>query len=329
MPRVICTTLKAEVGPHLEIFSSAGFECDIISREINMFDLEQRRPAIQGYQAIVSSAEPYTRALIESLPDLRVIARTGVGFDAIDLEACDDCGIAVTTTPGVNHDSVAEHTIALLFALARGIVDHHDRVRSKTWKRITRPRVQGRTLGIIGLGRIGRAVAWRAAGLGMKLVVFEPDPNIEFVEQWNVELAELDELLARSDYVSLHLPLSPETHQLINKTSIAMMKPGAVLINTARGALVDETALYEALKSGHLRGAALDVFRVEPLSLDSPLQTLDNVVFTGHIAGLDDESHDDMFRMAAETVVDLHSGGWPDHCIQNLKNTRNWSWTRD
>ncbi len=328
MPKVMCTSLNAEHGPHHDIFQAAGFEVRVVPRAIDLWQEENLINLLADSHAVLAGSEPYTPKVIESLPNLRVITRTGVGYDAINLPACDAAKVVVTTTPGVNHHSVAEHTLALLFGVARGFPDNDQRVREARWQRIARPRVMGRTLGIVGLGRIGRALAWRAAGLGLKVLAYEPYPDREFLQQWRIELASFEELLARSDYVSLHLPMSKESHHLMNADTFAQMKPGSVLINTARGALVDEKALYDALKSGHLRAAGLDVFEVEPLPLSSPLLELDNILFAGHLAGLDEESHDDTFQMAAETVIDLQKGEWPAFCIQNLKGVKNWTWAR-
>ncbi|MGH9173998.1 MAG: phosphoglycerate dehydrogenase, partial [Vicinamibacterales bacterium] len=270
MLKVMCTSLNAEEGPHHAIFRDAGFEVSCAPRSVNLFDEDNLIHLLTDCVGVLAGSEPYSRRVIESLPRLRAIARTGVGFDAIDLEACDEHRVVVTTTPGVNHHSVAEHTIALLMGLARGFPETDRQVREGRWKRIARPRVMGRTLGIVGLGRIGRAVAIRAAGLGMKLIAYEPAALREFVEWWQIDLVGLEELFARSDYVSLHSPLTPKTRHLINAETLSMMKPGSVLINTARGGLVDEQALCAALQSGHLRGAGLDVFEIEPLPTDSP-----------------------------------------------------------
>ena len=326
MPKVMCTSLNAEHGPHHRTFEEAGFDVQVAPRSIDLWQEENLINLLADCHAVLAGSEPYTANVIDSLPHLRVITRTGVGFDAIDLPACEMARVVVTTTPGVNHHSVAEHTLALLFGVARGFPDNDMRVRENCWQRIARPRVMGRTLGIVGLGRIGRAVAWRAAGLGMRVLAYEPYPDKEFIQQWRIELVGFEELLERSDYVSLHLPMSAESKHLINAETLAMMKPGSVLINTARGALVDEAALYEALKSGHLSGAGLDVFEVEPLPLSSPLLELENVLFAGHLAGLDEESHDDTFQMAAETIVNLQKGEWPAFCIQNLKGVKDWKW---
>jgi phosphoglycerate dehydrogenase-like enzyme len=324
----LCASKNGESGPHIEILNAAGFEIRHVADEVNRFDEETMLSLLKGCSACIAGAEPYTARIIAANPQLRVIARSGVGFDAIDLEACDRSGVAVTTTPGVNHHAVAEHTIGLLFGIARGFPGLDRRVRAGRWERIPTPRVMGATLGLVGLGRIGRAVATRARGLGMSILAYDPLPQREFAEQFGVELAGFDELLARSDYVSLHLPMSIETRALFNAAAFAKMKKGSVFINTARGSLVDERALYDALRSGHLRGAGLDVFDIEPLPLDSPLLKLENVLLSPHVAGLDHESHRDTFAMLARTIVDLHEGRWPEECVRNLKGTNDWKWDR-
>jgi D-3-phosphoglycerate dehydrogenase / 2-oxoglutarate reductase len=328
MPQVVGTSIDSGSGPHLEILSAAGIGFSEVSRARDLRRNDQLIEALAQADAVIAGAEPYSQNVIDALPKLRVIARSGVGFDAIDLTACDRAGVSVCTTPGVNHHAVAEHTFALLFGVARGFPMTDRRVREGKWKRVTGPRVMGSTLGLIGLGRIGQAVATRAVGVGMKVLAFEPQPNVEFLAKWAVELMSLDDLLARSDYVSIHSPLTPHTKHLMNSKTLARMKPGSVLINTARGGLVDEAALCDALRSGHLRAAALDVFEVEPLPLDSPLLQFDNVLLAGHVAGMDNESKYDTFKMCAETIVALYRGGWPAECIVNLRGVSNWRWAR-
>lgn len=328
MPRVICTSLNAETGPHVEMLKSAGFDVACIPRDRNAYVNETLIEMVRDADAIIAGSEPYPRKVLQALPRLRVIARTGVGFDAVELPAADELGIVVATTPGVNHHAVAEHTIAMLMGLARGFPLIDRQVRSGKWQRVARPRVMGRTIGIVGMGRIGQAVATRAVGLGLKVLAFEPYPNREFCEKWGIELVRFDDLLARSDYVTLHCPMSKENHHLINARTIEKMKPGVVLINTARGLLINEKDLYEALKSGRIRAAGLDVFEVEPLPTTSPLLELDNVILAGHLAGLDEESHADTFAMSASTIIDLHAGRWPAERIQNLKGVSGWTWVR-
>jgi D-3-phosphoglycerate dehydrogenase len=329
MSKVLSATLNSERGPHIEILQNAGLEVKHPGKDAGLLVEENLGKQLFDCVATIAGSEPYTEKVLSMAPDLRVIARNGVGFDAIDLAACDKAGIVVTTTPGVNHHSVAEHTIALLMGVSRGFPLLDQRVREDRWARIPYPRVMGTTLGIIGLGWIGRAVAFRAIGLGMKVIAEEPYPAQEFLEQWPVELTDRDDLFARSDYVSLHCPASAENRHLINVETLAKMKKGSVLINTARGALVDERALYDALKSGHLRGAGLDVFEQEPLPLSSPLLELENVLTSGHVAGLDIESQRDTFIMVAETIIQLRDGGWPTSCIRNMQGISDWTWNRN
>jgi D-3-phosphoglycerate dehydrogenase len=327
MPKVLSTSVNADDGPHFDLLSGAGFEIEAVDRSIDLFVEANLIAQLDGVSAISAGSEPYTKRVIESLPDLRVISRSGVGFDAVDLSACDEAGVVVTVTPGVNHHAVAEHTIALLMGVARGFPERHDRVKSGRWFREAMPRVMGSTIGILGLGRIGRAVATRAVGLGMNVLAYESYPQMEFVETWRVELVEeLDDLIPRCDYLSLHLPNMPETHHVINSERLAKMKPGSVLINTARGPLIDEAALIEALASGPMRAAGLDVFEVEPLPEDSPLLSLDNVLLSGHVAGLDNESSEGTFNMVADTIIKLHSGEWPAERIVNMNGVTDWAW---
>ncbi len=328
MPQVVGTSIDSGFGPHLGILQAAGMQFSEVSRTRDLRHNEQLIEALAEAEAVIAGSEPYSPEVIQALPALRVIARTGVGFDAIDVAACDRAGIAVCTTPGVNHHSVAEHTFALLFGVARGFPMTDRRVRDGKWKRVTGPRVMGSTLGIVGLGRIGQAVATRAIGVGMKVLAYEPFPNTDFLAKWAVEVVSLDDLLSRSDYVSIHSPLTPQTHHLINAKTLARMKPGSVLINTARGALVDEPALCDALRSGHVRAAALDVFEVEPLPVDSQLLTFENVLLAGHVAGMDNESKHDTFKMCAETIVSLYHGDCPAECLVNLRGVSGWRWTR-
>lgn len=326
-PRVLCTSLGTETGPHFEILQAAGFDPQVVDRSVNLWNENELIRVLDGAVALIAGSEPLTRRVLAACPELRVIARAGVGFDAVDVAACDELGIVLTTAPGCNHDSVAEHTFALLLGLARDFPRQDVAVRRGAWVRQALPRVQGSTLGLVGLGRIGRAVAWRGVGLGMKVLAFEPHADAAFCKQWNVELVGLDDLLGRSDYVSLHCPSTAESRHLINAERLAKMKPGSVLINTARGPLVDEAALVAALKSGHLRGAGLDVFETEPLPTTSPLVAMENVLLAGHVAGLDNESHRDTLTMCAETIVTFaHGGRPPAERIQNKRDLADWSW---
>ncbi|MBI3862051.1 MAG: phosphoglycerate dehydrogenase [Planctomycetia bacterium] len=328
MPKVVVTAKIAPEGPHNAIFAANGFSVAFPPANCDVFQEDGLIGQLKDVEAVVAGSEPYTPRVIESLPKLRMIVRAGVGFDAVNLAACDKAGIPVCTTPGVNHHSVAEHSIALLMAIARGFPLLDRKVRENRWDRKGYPRVMGKTIGILGLGRIGQATATRAVGLGMKVLALEPYPNHEFVKQWNIELVDLDTILARSDFLSLHLPMSAENHHIIDRARIAKMKKGVMIVNTARGPLINEADLCEALKSGQVAAAGLDVFEVEPLPLDSPLLKLDNVLVSGHVAGLDHESAHDTSKMCADLIVGLHQGRWPDGCVQNMKSGRpaGWKW---
>jgi phosphoglycerate dehydrogenase-like enzyme len=232
----------------------------------------------------------------------------------------------VTITPGANQGAVAEHTVAMMLGVAHGFPARDKEARSGTWTKKPLPRLSGKTLGLVGLGQIGKAVVPLAAALGMSVIAHDPLPDLDFAGRHGVELVSFDELLGRADVVSLHLPCTPQTTDLINARTLAEMKPGAILINTSRGGLVDEDALLEALRSGHLRGAALDVFKVEPLPPGDPLAKLDNALLCPHIAGADEESLAMMSGLAAETILQLHQGRWPEGRVVNDQLRQGWKW---
>lgn len=324
--RVLCTALSSDTGPHFDLLRQAGFDVEVVDPKLDLWQASSLIASLQGFHAVVAGSEPYSAEVIAACPDLRVIARAGVGFDAVDLSACDERRIVLCTTPGVNHHAVAEHTIAMLVAVARGFPRRDQQVRQGIWQRSPTCRIHGRTLGLVGFGRIGQATASRGIGLGMQVVACDPLADPEFAAEQGVRLVSQETLLRSSDFVSLHAPDLPETRHVINDTTLGLMKQGAILINTARGSLVDEDALIRSLQSGHLGGAGLDVFRSEPLSVESPLITMDNVLLSGHVAGLDNESHRDTYVMIAETIIRLRDGEWPTDCIQNLQQTTDWKW---
>jgi phosphoglycerate dehydrogenase-like enzyme len=264
--------------------------------------------------------------VIEANPQLRVIARAGVGYDAVDLAAATEHGIAVCITPGTNQDAVAEHAFALMLALVKNLIAQHDGTVAGLWPRQANLPLRGRTLGIAGLGRIGKAVAVRGAAFGMPLLAYEPYPDEAFVRQYGVRLLPLDRLLAESDFLSLHLPLTPESKHFIRKQTLARMKPTAFLVNTARGGLVCEADLYEALTAGRLAGAGLDVFEQEPPAEANPLFGLANVVVTPHAAGVDLQSRDDMALSAAQAVASLRRGEWPAEKVVNPEVRARFRW---
>ena len=326
MVRVLCTALNGESGPHFGMLQDAGHECCVVDRRLNLWDPAVLINAVKDFDAVIAGSEPWPADVIAAVPRVRVLARAGVGFDAIHLPTCDERRVVVATTPGCNHHSVAEHTIAMLMAVGRGFPALDQEVRRGEWNRNAQPRIWGRTLGLVGLGRIGQATAIRAIGLGMQVIAYDPFPPAAFAAQHGIPLVSLEQLITDSDFISLHLPASAQTRHMINDDSIARMKQGVVIINTARGPLIDEAALIRGLQSGKVRGAGLDVFETEPLPLSSPLIGMSNVMLAGHVAGLDNESHDATWALAADIILRLQRGEWPAECIQNLKGTTSWSW---
>lgn len=278
-------------------------------------DLLEQLP---GHVAVLAGMEPYTPAVLaKAVPPLRVIARVGVGYDAVDLEAATAHKVAVTIAPGQNHDSVAEQAFGLMLAVLRKIAVHDRGLRQGRWLReLTRP-VRGLTLGLIGLGRIGKAMVPRAHAFGMRVIAHDVQPDRAWADANGVQVVSLPDLLRQADVISLHAPLTPATRNLINAESLRLVKPTAVLINTARGGLVDETALLTALREGRLAAAGLDVFAVEPLPANHPFTQMDQVVLTPHTAGTDEQAAADMAAAAAESVVTLLRGGWPEAQIVN------------
>jgi phosphoglycerate dehydrogenase-like enzyme len=307
-----------------KVLRDAGFNL-VYSPYAHQMNEEELLGQLKGVSASLAGSEPYTRRVIEANPQLRVIARAGVGYDAVDLAAATDNGVAVCFTPGTNQDAVAEHTFTLILALAKSLIVSHTAMQKGVWLRRPTLPLRGQALGIAGLGRIGKAVAIRGAAFGMKLLAFEPYPDLEFVKKYGVTLLPLEQLLATSDYLSIHVPLTPESTYLINKKTLALMKPTAFLINTARGGLVCEADLYEALKAKRIAGAALDVFEQEPPG-KIPLLELDNVVVTPHAAGVDLQSRDDMALSAATSIVKLHANDWPADTVVNPDVRAKFKW---
>lgn len=326
MVRVLCTALSSESGPHFRMLADTGHECHVPDRSRDLWNNDVLIDVLQGYDAVIAGSEPYPAKVIAGLPKLRVLARAGVGFDAIDLKACDSAKIVVATTPGCNHHAVAEHAIAMLMALGRGFPALDQETRRGEWKRVSYPRISECTLGLVGLGRIGQATATRGIGLGMKVIAFDPYAPADFVKTHGITMVSLEELLKQSDFVSLHSPSTPETKHMINEKTLGLMKKSSVIINTARGPLIDENALIHALQTGQIRAAGLDVFEVEPLPLSSPLIGMPNVLLAPHVAGLDNESHNATWALGAEIIIKLHKGEWPAECVQNLKGVTGWKW---
>ncbi|HEX3999080.1 MAG TPA: phosphoglycerate dehydrogenase [Pirellulales bacterium] len=328
MPRILITSpiLQHAPGPYRDLLETAGMEVVYLPQGAKLFEPASLIRLLDGIDGTLATVEPYSREVIAATR-LRAIARHGVGYDAIDVAAATDHGVAVVIAAGTNHDCVAEQTVALLLAVFRGVPARDRSMRARKWERSRLlPRLAGRTLGIVGLGRIGRALAPRAIGLGLNVIAHDPVAEAASTAKLGVRLVPLDTLLATADIVSLHCPVTPQTALMINAQSLERMKAGSVLLNTSRGGLVDETALVAALKSGHLFGAGLDVFQQEPPQPDNPMLDLENVVLCPHMAGLDDESVVAMATRAAEGLVALYQNRWPEGCVVNNEIRPRWKW---
>ena len=289
--------------------TEAGVEMRWNERGRNLTEAELIE-ALDGVVATVAGIEPYTERVLAAAPGLKVIARVGVGYDMVDVAAATRHGVAVAMAFGTNHEAVADHTLALMGAAAHRIVEYDRRVRAGGWGTFLHGQLHEATVGVIGFGRIGRAVAKRCLGFSMNVLIADPVADAETVARLGYRLVELDELLRQSDFVSVHAALSAETHHLIDARRLARMKPTAILINTARGGLIDEQALVQALTGGRLGGAALDVFEIEPLP-DGPLRHLEQVVLTPHVAGLSAASLRAMAHRASENILALLRGRDP------------------
>lgn len=256
--------------------------------------------------AVLNCYAPMPSSVIAGLEKCRIISRYGIGVDTVDLAMATARGILVTNVPDYCVDEVSDHALALLLASARKVAVADRAVRSGVWDlAVATPihRLQGRVLGLIGLGKIARRLAAKAQALGLTVCGSDPYLTAEAVAPLGIELVELPEVLRRSDFVSLHAPLTPETRHVLNAETFALMKPGAFIINTARGPLIEEAALLAALANGGIAGAALDVVPNEPLAVDSPLRRLDNVILTPHIAYYSEESLRELQQQATDEVV--------------------------
>ncbi len=272
---------------------------------------EQLAERIPGYHGlVVRSSARATAEVIAAGDTLEVIGRAGVGVDNIDLRAASERGVIVMNTPGANTVATAEHTMALLLAMCRNVPIAVASLRAGKWERKKYKGVElrGKTLGIIGLGRIGRRVARRCRAFGMEVICFDPYLSDDRAHEMHLERVVLDELLQRSDFITLHAALTPKTRGMINRHVIAKMKPGVRIVNAARGGLIDEAALVEALESGHVAGAALDVLTKEPPDFDNPLLHMDNVVVTPHLAASTDEAQREVGIQIVKQVIDALHG---------------------
>lgn len=314
--RVLVTTSYLKPGGEVDkLLSDAGFD--------TVFTTPAQREAtgtpladlVRDADGIVAGTDAFPSDVIEAATRLKVFGRCGVGYDNIDLDAATRGGVAVTYTPGANRRSVAEHVLALMLNCARLIPQNIASIQAGRWEQRSGRELDGAVLGLIGLGSIGKTVARLGLALGMRVVAHDPYPDEDFLAETGVEARTFDEVLAEADFLSLHIFLDDSTRHLIDASALRKVKPGAFLINTARGEVVDEDALADALENGALAGAALDVLTEEPLPLDSRLRRLDNVLVTAHIGAATEQARSRSSLMAAQQVIDALQGRTPGNLV--------------
>jgi D-3-phosphoglycerate dehydrogenase / 2-oxoglutarate reductase len=285
---------------------------------LERYELSQTRDpqvlarGLDGAWAVIAGSEPYTREVFAAAPDLRAILRWGTGSDAIDIDAATDAGVEVVTTPGVNAEAVADMALALMLAVIRDLRRLDAVVRSGEW-RVAQPTrdLAGAIVGVVGLGAIGRAVVRRLRGFGCRVLAVEPNPDTEFAAECAVELTELETMLPQVDVLTLHAPLTPSTHGLIGARELGLLPRHAIVVNAARGDLVDQAALVTALESGQIGGAGLDVFEREPPAPDDPILQAPNTIFSGHVSSFTELGLDRTGEAVLVNLRELLAGRLP------------------
>ncbi|MBC2595148.1 phosphoglycerate dehydrogenase [Ruficoccus amylovorans] len=304
MAKILLTTTSYQdtPGPHHELLNGSGHE---VHCERGPLSEQQMLELVGDFDAFLCGDDAITRKVLEkATPKLKIIAKYGIGVDKIDVAAATEMGLPLCFTPGVNHTTVAEHSFALMLALFRSLVDEANYVRAGNWKRLTGHEIMGKTIGIVGLGRIGKEVAIRAKAFGLKIIgndLYWPE---EFAKEYGIERAEsFDGVFEKADIISLHTNLTEETRNLISAASIAKMKDGVVILNCARGELVNTADMVAALKSGKVGGYGADVLDEEPPRPDHPLLTAPNCVLTPHIGSRTHESVQRQAMMATQNLL--------------------------
>jgi len=310
--RILLTTTSFQdtPGPHHDTLAATGWEIISARGPLSEADTLAVVGDIDGY---ICGDDAITRQVLDkAVPRLKVLSKYGIGVDKIDVASCTELGIPVLFTPGVNHTTVAEHTFLLLLALEKNFLFHCDSTRTGGWKRQTGHEILGKTIGIVGLGRIGREVAIRAKAFGMHPIGYDVFWDEAFAAQHGVaRAATLDEVFGVSDYISLHTNLTPETRDLIRAETITKMKPGVIILNCARGEIVHTADIVAALQSGRVRGYGTDVLDVEPPPADHPLTHLPNCIVTPHVGSRTSESVQRQAMAAVENLIRAMRGEKP------------------
>jgi phosphoglycerate dehydrogenase-like enzyme len=294
----------------LERLQGAGCEL-VVNPHGRTLSEDELAVMLPGCFASIAGGERYSERVFAAAPGCKVVARMGVGYDAVDVAAATRHGVAVAMGFGTNHEAVADLALTFMAALSNRLFAYHQEVMEGRWGGHFHPGLWRSTVGILGLGRIGRALARRCRGFEMRVLAYDPIADPAYAAAERIELVELERVFREADFVSVHAPHSPETDKLVNRERLALMKPSAFLINTARGGLVDENALIEALAAGTIAGAGLDVFEVEPLPAGSPLRGLPNVVLTPHCAGGSISAVAMMTERCVDNILAIRDGRSP------------------
>lgn len=305
MKRILLTSTSFQdtPGKHHDYLDSLGLRVDRLRGPLKE---EVLLPVIRQYDGIICGDDEITRRVMETgtAGKLKIVSKYGIGVDKIDLEAARQLKLTVTNCPGVNHVTVAEHTFGLMLALARRIPEENDYVQKGEWKRMTGHEIQGKTLGVLGLGRVGKEVVKRALCFGMTVSAYDVEIDPDFTGQFDITIAPSPQtVLENADILTLHMPLTPETRHFLSRDRLTAMKKGVFIVNTSRGALIHEKAMVEVINSGHIAGYAADVVDGEPISPDNPLIGCKNVILTPHIGS---RTYESVQRQAMMALENLH-----------------------
>ncbi len=307
--RILVTPTSLQPGKNsgaLEVLKQ--FSEDLVFNELGRpLKEDELIPLLKDCDGYIAGLDFITEKVLKSCEKLKVISRYGAGYDRVDIEAAREKGVLVTNTPGVNAEAVGELAFSLILSVARKIPYLNQSTREGQWVRSTGMELKGKTIGIMGLGAIGKVVARCAQGFEMKVIAYDPFINEDYCASHQIGVCTFDEVIEQADVISLHLPLNDSTKHLIGEEAIGRMKPGAILINTSRGGIIDEDAAYQALKSGKLGGLGLDAFEVEPPA-GSLLFEFDNVVVTPHTGAHTREATDNMANASIQNLIDVLSG---------------------
>jgi D-3-phosphoglycerate dehydrogenase / 2-oxoglutarate reductase len=291
--------------------------CEVIENPYNRpMTFEELQQFVPHVDAVVAGVDTWNESVFQLAPNLKVISRFGVGVDNIDLAKAREFGINVTNAPQINSNAVAELAVGLIINGLRNIVNLNNSTRKGNWDRFVGYELKGKNVGLLGFGNIAQSVAKKLHGFDVNFYAYDKYPNVEKAKQYNVNIVSAEEVLAQSDIVSMHLPSIAETYHFMNDATFGMMKTGSYFVNTSRGPLVDETALYNALKSGKLAAAAIDVYENEPIKADNQLFELNNIITTPHTAAETYEVYHAVGLLTAKAIIDVLSGDTP----QNLLN---------